>query len=284
MQPIERTETMRPVRERRGERTVRAALFSGVTALAALAFALPAAAAEDCNAVEIAFDKPSYLPGETFELSICGTPGTLLGLMLDREGGPIYIPGWGTFEVSGSSSFVLVPLPPIPAEGCLRINAALGCGSPLLDVPIYTQVLSYDVGTEEFCLSNGAVLRVDSDAETCSSSLEGCTPGHWRNSVDKGMWEPTGLDPSMLYNDVFAVSDFPDLTLGDALLPGGKLMSFQSQSVAALLNARDPETNYGMTEIAVVTTVQDLLASDPTWAELKAVKDMFETYNKMGCH
>ena len=275
---------MHSVRTRERKAWSLTALCSGLASAAALTLlSAPAHAGEECSNVVISFSEPTYRPTDPVELTICGEPGLLLGLMLDRVGGPVYIPGWGNFEVAGSSSFVIVPLPPMPEEGCMTISCSFPCGSALLDVPIYTQVLSYDIGTEEFCLSNGAMLLIENDAELCSQALQGCTPGFWRNHADASMWAATGLDKKMLFNDVFGVPDFPGLTLIDALKPPGQMKTFEAHSVAALLNAMHPPTNYGMGYATVISCVRDELAEDPSWENLEPLKDIFKDYNEMGC-
>lgn len=275
---------MRPVPERERNPLGLTALLTGLASAAALAvLSAPAFAGEECQGVTLSYDKPSYSPNETIQLSVCGEPGTLLGLMFDRVGGPVYIPGWGTFEVAGSSSFVIVPLPPMPDEGCLTLMCDMPCGSPLLDVPIYTQVLSYDTDTEEFCLSNGEVLLIESNDEVCLADLQGCTPGFWRNHADANTWASTGLDPEMDYNDVFGVADFPGVSLMEALKPPGKFKSFAAHSVAALLNARQPDTNYGMSWGAVITCTRDAIIDSQSWEDLEPLKDTFKDYNEMGC-
>jgi cysteine-rich repeat protein len=102
------------------------------------------------------------------------------------------------------------------------------------------------------------------DGDGCSADCdveeegEGCTPGYWKNHLDK--WGPSGLNPDDDFDTTFRVDFFdPDITLGEALRArGGGVRKIARHGTAALLNAMHPAVNYPLTASEVIAAVQSM--------------------------
>jgi hypothetical protein len=107
---------------------------------------------------------------------------------------------------------------------------------------------------------------------------EGCTPGYWKQEQHFDSWEDTPYDPSDLYCNVFGVG--PCITLLEALQSGGGgVNALLRHSVAALLNAANPDVSYDLTVGEVISIVQDAFSS----GEFEDAKDEFAGFNEQVC-
>jgi len=100
------------------------------------------------------------------------------------------------------------------------------------------------------------------DGDGCSANCtvenqgDGCTPGYWKNHLDK--WAATGLSPADDFDSVFGVDFFsPDITLEDAVnAKGGGIKKIARHGTAALLNAMHPAVDYPLSAADVIAAVQ----------------------------
>lgn len=108
---------------------------------------------------------------------------------------------------------------------------------------------------------------------------EGCTPGYWKQSHHFDSW--VGYAPNQSFASVFE-NAFPGRTLVQVLgQGGGGLHALGRHTVAALLNASNPDVNYRWTAEQVVEMFNDVYPG--TKAEYEALKNQFERENQMGC-
>jgi hypothetical protein len=111
-------------------------------------------------------------------------------------------------------------------------------------------------------------------------TLAGCTPGFWKQSQHFQYW--TGYSPSTLFSDVFEDA-FPGKTLLQVVSNGGGgLNALGRHTVAALLNAANPDVNYGVATPAEVIAAFNA-AYPGTNSSYTTLKDRFEGFNEMGC-
>jgi hypothetical protein len=110
--------------------------------------------------------------------------------------------------------------------------------------------------------------------------FQGCSPGFWGNEDNVDLW--VGFTPDQDYDTVFGVDFFVlNRTLFEALNEGGGgLDALGRQSVAALLNAANPNINYPYTVDEVIALVQGIDPTDPE--EVEELKDLFEGFNELG--
>ena len=109
---------------------------------------------------------------------------------------------------------------------------------------------------------------------------EGCTPGYWKNHVEA--WGCTGYGPDDNYATVFGVSPtFPATkTLMMALkLGGGGEYALARHAVAAILNAGCASVEFGYSQAAVISMVQEAYNTDT----FEAIKNSFVYQNEAGC-
>jgi hypothetical protein len=112
---------------------------------------------------------------------------------------------------------------------------------------------------------------------------QGCTPGYWRNHVDR--W--VGAAHTDDFDTTFGVDLFsPDITLGDALKFPQTYGVFAFHATAALLNSYGGVPNgdgttvdYPYTTAEVISMVQYAVANDT----INATKDLFAAANELGC-
>ncbi|MDH3278229.1 MAG: hypothetical protein OEM21_09050 [Nitrosopumilus sp.] len=96
-------------------------------------------------------------------------------------------------------------------------------------------------------------------------SLEGCSPSYWESvgALDQNENWPVGYLPDdkfsspAYFNKLIAISSGTDPTLQEALQSQGDgINKLTRHSVAALLNAANPEINYPMTIIDIISYTQ----------------------------
>jgi hypothetical protein len=122
-------------------------------------------------------------------------------------------------------------------------------------------------------------------SSTCSADVvqnpfNGCTPGFWKQPQHFLVW-PAPYTPNMLFSQVFEDA-FPDLTLLQVLwLQGGGLEALGRHTVAALLNAADPDVTYPLEPQNVIDLFNAVFPG--TAADYEALKDYFAVFNELGC-
>lgn len=107
---------------------------------------------------------------------------------------------------------------------------------------------------------------------------DGCTPGFWKQPHHLRYWAI--YEPSDIYDDVFGVDAFGDLTLLGALQQGGGgKIALGRHSVAALLNATSRDVDYAFTVEAIIAMVQEAYAT----GDFEGAKNRLATENERGC-
>jgi hypothetical protein len=109
---------------------------------------------------------------------------------------------------------------------------------------------------------------------------QGCTPGYWKQRHHFGDWiDP--YDPDDLFSDHFEDA-FPGRTLVQVLGGGGGgLHALGRHTVAALLNAANPEVGYDLTPQEVINEFNNVYPGSKD--DYESLKDWFEDFNEQGC-
>ncbi len=108
----------------------------------------------------------------------------------------------------------------------------------------------------------------------------GCTPGYWKQGHHFPDWTPP-YDPDDPFGDYFDDA-FPGLTLVDVLDGnGGGLTALGRHTVAALLNAANPEVSYDLTPQQVIDAFNE--AYPGTKDDYEDLKNYLEGLNEQGC-
>jgi hypothetical protein len=85
----------------------------------------------------------------------------------------------------------------------------------------------------------------------------------------------------MLFNEVFE-NAFPGKTLLEVLKQGGGgLKALGRHTVAALLNASNPDVSYDLTTDEVIDAFNDVYPGSK--GDYEELKDVFEGFNEQGC-
>jgi hypothetical protein len=106
---------------------------------------------------------------------------------------------------------------------------------------------------------------------------KGCTPGYWKQ-VHPNSW--TTYKTTDLFNTVFGVNYNSKLTLLGALnLGGGGFEALARHATAALLNAANPNVNYGLTTSQIIAMVQKAFKT----GQPEQIKNEFAAFNEVGC-
>lgn len=110
-------------------------------------------------------------------------------------------------------------------------------------------------------------------------SIEGCTPGYWKQDQHFDSWVSYTQDQD--FDTVFGVSAFsPDRTLLVALSSGGGGVNrLGRHATAALLNAATSDVQYGMSTAQVIALVQQAVTS----GDYDLASSQFEELNELGC-
>jgi hypothetical protein len=147
-------------------------------ALPILGFA-PAAASAQCN-LSISTAKIQFEPNETIDITVNGTPGALVAVLIDTSNGPTVIPGIGVIDIGFTPGVVDIRLV-IPPDGVGHITGSLPCGNPLLGVPLFAQALTFDAVTQTWCISNPISFIVLDTTGVCGSP---CPAGSFNFSFE----------------------------------------------------------------------------------------------------
>jgi hypothetical protein len=109
---------------------------------------------------------------------------------------------------------------------------------------------------------------------------EGCTPGYWRQDHHYDDWAAPYL-PTDPFSDYFDDA-FPGKTLADVVAQGGgHLNALGRHTVAALLNAANPDVSYDESPQEVVDAFNEIFPGSDSGYE--TLKDRFEALNEQGC-
>jgi hypothetical protein len=119
---------------------------------------------------------------------------------------------------------------------------------------------------------------------------QGCSPGYWKNHTET--WLDTDYAPTDKISDVFALpaslSSFATWTLLKALGGGGgpgldgAAQILLRAAVAAVLNASDPNVQFGATPSSIIKDVNKALASEDRDTIL-ALATKLDKMNNLGC-
>lgn len=170
-----------------------------------------------------------------------------------------------TFTESGSRQLTVL---------VKNVSAPCGTTSTLVNE---ARLVEDDSGEERGpAVASGTIVT---PACTPPPAIHGCTPGYWKQKHHFDSW--VGYTSTQDYDAVFGVNLFnPNKTLVDALSTGGgKAFRLGRHSVAALLSARHPDVQYGMTADEVIALVRQAVAS----GNYDAASDRFEKLNERGC-
>ena len=108
----------------------------------------------------------------------------------------------------------------------------------------------------------------------------GCTPGYWKQGHHFADWTAP-YDPSDPFSDHFEDA-FPGRTLVQVIDGGGGgLDALGRHTVAALLNAANPEVSYDLTPQEVIDTFNNVYPGSKD--DYESLKDWFEDFNEQGC-
>jgi hypothetical protein len=161
-------------------------------------------------------------------------------------------------------NIITVNVPDCPYVGA-QVDLAFKAGTQtLLNGEYYTD--------PEFVL---AILR-----NNACASLEGCTPGYWKNHLT---W-PAPYTPDTLVSSVFNLSGYPaDYTFMQALTYGGpvKAQILLRAAVAAALNIANSEVDYALTLAQLQTQVNTALAGSNS--DKTTLNGVIDGYNNAGC-
>jgi len=125
---------------------------------------------------------------------------------------------------------------------------------------------------------------------------KGCTPGYWKQSQHFDSWVPTGLKTtdlvSKLYSNAYLYTldgkQMSKYTLVQALSfkggpgPTGAAQILLRAAVAAEINARHPSIGYPMSAGAIITAVQNALAS-VNRGQMILLASQLDDMNNFGC-
>jgi hypothetical protein len=120
-------------------------------------------------------------------------------------------------------------------------------------------------------------IGVPSETPPPPQTGEGCSPGYWRQEHHYDDWVVYSPDDSA---SAVLGRDVGDITLGEAVaLGGGGPRALLRQTVAALLNASNPDVGYAYTTGEVISMFQAAYDSE----QYEATKDLFDLANNAGC-
>jgi hypothetical protein len=105
----------------------------------------------------------------------------------------------------------------------------------------------------------------------------GCTPGYWKQVHPNSWFTYKTTD---LYDKTFGVTWKPTLTLLGALnLGGGGYEALARHATAALLNAANPNVNYGLTTSQIIAMVQKAFKT----GQPEQIKNELASFNEVKC-
>lgn len=151
-------------------------------------------------------------------------------------------------------------------------TAEISCTGEFLGNAAQTDSMSVDITLRAYPSEQNPYFLCD------GRKLEGCTPGYWKQSQHFGNWPPP-YTPSTLFSAVFE-NAFPGKTLLEvAGLGGGGLNALGRHTVAALLNAANPEVEYAFSTAEVIQMFNDVYPG----GDYETLKDKLALYNESFC-
>jgi hypothetical protein len=211
----------------------------------------------------------------TVQISSLDTNGNV-GVGVPPERGQLWADDDGVPNVGGPGAVGDVVIPTAdnpftggvqPVEAVVSIPPAFAESSYLIFEP-YDHANDGENTNNDFLVWQASVVAVG----------QGCTPGYWKQPQHFDSWY--GYAPGDLFDDVFGVELFSDLTLRDALSQGGgHEKALGRHAVAALLNASNPDVSYFYSPSEVVAGVQSAVADE----DFESLKDLFDYENNQGC-
>ena len=151
--------------------------------------------------------------------------------------------------------------------------AAVGVAAEGQYANLGTVSASYDVSDTD----PSHYLGVPDETPPPTETGQGCSPGYWRQDQHYDDWVVYSPDDSA---SAVLGRDVGDITLGEAVaLGGGGLRALLRQTVAALLNASNPDVGYAYTTGEVISMFQAAYDSEI----YEATKDAFDAANNAGC-
>ncbi|MGI9200055.1 MAG: hypothetical protein ACR2QL_03270, partial [Woeseiaceae bacterium] len=109
---------------------------------------------------------------------------------------------------------------------------------------------------------------------------QGCTPGYWKQEHHFADWTAP-YEPNDLFSEHFEDA-FPGLTMVEvADGNGGGLVALGRHTVAAVLNAANPEVSYDLTPQQVIDAFNAVYPGSK--GDYETLKNEFEEFNELGC-
>ena len=162
--------------------------------------------------------------------------------------------------------------------GNLEVNLAtaeITCDPTTLGNVAQTDTMTVDVRARAFPAK-------DNPGFLCNGKkkVNGCTPGYWKQKQHFDEWTAP-YTPNTLFGSVFD-NAFPGKTLKQvAGLGGGGLNALGRHTVAALLNAANPDVNYAYTVAEVISMFNAVYPGSN--AKYEELKNIFEKNNQLFC-
>jgi uncharacterized repeat protein (TIGR01451 family) len=188
---------------------------------------------------------------------------------------------------SGTESFDIKDY--ISSQTTIRFRVAKNYGGSSETFKVDNLVLTAQMPagggfTNQACASGQGAGQTVSDCDEStvvvkSSGGEGCTPGYWKQVQHFDSW--TGYAPATRFSAVFEGAFGTKTLLQVVSLGGGGLDALGRHTVAALLNAANPDVDYGMTAAQVIAKFNAVYPGSS--AAYEALKNEFEAANESGC-
>ncbi len=159
--------------------------------------------------------------------------------------------------------------------GNLEVNlntAEITCDHTTLGNEAQTDIMTVDVRFRAYPSEENPGLRCD------GKKISGCSPGYWKKSSHFDEWTAP-YTPNTLFSSVFD-NAFPGKNLKQVLtITGGGLNALGRQTVAALLNAANPEVGYAYSVAEVISMFNAVYPG----GDYETLKNLFEKHNTKFC-
>ena len=196
------------------------------------------------------------------------------------SGGPGgFRPSSVEITVGGTTTLVSDALDSLDGEewDTLNLMVPIPAGANMLTV----QAFSRDDNATEYLPASLAWIAAGLSVPP-PQAPEGCTPGYWKNHTiykNRNAW--VTYTPNQTFNSVFE-NAFPGKTLLQVLKQGGGgLNALGRHTVAALLNAANPDVAYPLTPGQVINKFDSVYPGSKK--KYNWLKNKFENYNEAGC-
>ena len=204
-------------------------------------------------------------------------------------------PCCATLNVHLNPSCIVTAIPPVgedcPIELCAEVTGGRPPFSYLWSTGETTQCISVDpsdptVFSVTVTDDNGCTTDCELLVECPQGGGQGCTPGYWKQPHHFDDWTDP-YDPDDLFSDHFDDA-FPGKTLLQVLSqpasssPGpNSLNNLGRHTVAALLNAANPDVSYFFSEQDVIDMFNDVYPGSES--DYQDLKNIFSAENEAGC-